>query len=105
MTSSRRTTQEETVDENLEGWFTDPFERHEARWFSAGTPTSLVRDGHIEGHDDPPDESPCGVAERIAPPGGPDSMRRADDAERDFDPERAQRRAWDVVIDEQSGQF
>jgi hypothetical protein len=94
------------VDENLEGWFTDPFERHEARWFSAGTPTSLVRDGGIEGNDEPPDEPPSGVAERIAPPGGSDSLRRADDAEReDFDAERAQRRAWDVVIDEQSGQL
>jgi hypothetical protein len=94
------------VDVELEGWFTDPFERHEARWFSAGTPTSLVRDGGTEGHDDPPDEPASGVAERIAPPGDSDSLRRADDAEReDFDAERAQRRAWDVVIDEQSGQL
>jgi hypothetical protein len=34
-----------------EGWFTDPFERHEARWMSQGTPTALVRDGNIEGSD------------------------------------------------------
>ena len=93
------------MDENLEGWFTDPFERHEARWLSDGTPTSLVRDGDVEGHDDPPDEPPSRVPERIAPPGGPDSTLRADKAERDYDPQRGVRRAWDVVIDEQSGQF
>lgn len=93
------------MDENLEGWFTDPFGRHEARWLSDGTPTSLVRDGDVEGHDDPPDEPPSRVPERIAPPGGPDTTLRADEAERDYDPQRGVRRAWDVVIDEQSGQF
>lgn len=30
------------------GWFEDPYGRHEARWISAGVPTSLVRDGTIE---------------------------------------------------------
>ncbi len=95
------------MDEHLEGWFTDPFGRHEARWISAGTPTDLVKDGQTESHDDPPDEPPTHVPERIAPAGGSDSMRRADDAEREepFDAQRATRRAWDVVIDEQSGQF
>ncbi len=34
-----------------EGWFTDPFERHELRWMSQGTPTPLVRDGNIKGSD------------------------------------------------------
>jgi hypothetical protein len=36
-----------------------------------------------------------------------DRLRRADDAERNgsFDRQRAQRRAWDIVIDQQSGQF
>ncbi len=28
-----------------EGWYEDPARRHEYRWFSAGTPTDLVRDG------------------------------------------------------------
>jgi hypothetical protein len=95
------------VDEQIEGWFTDPFDRHEARWFSVGTPTKLVRDGSTESHDDPPDEPFSHDPERIAPPGGPDSTKRADDAERaePFDPERAQRRAWDIVIDQQSGQL
>ena len=42
----------------LEGWCTDPFGRHEARWLSQGTPTKLVRDGGVESYDDPPDEEP-----------------------------------------------
>jgi hypothetical protein len=25
-----------------EGWYTDPYGRHEARWMSAGTPARLV---------------------------------------------------------------
>jgi hypothetical protein len=37
----------------MEGWFTDPFERHQARWMSQGTPTSLVRDGDVRGSDPP----------------------------------------------------
>jgi hypothetical protein len=28
-----------------EGWYEDPADRHEYRWFSQGTPTDLVRDG------------------------------------------------------------
>ena len=38
---------------DLQGWHADPFGRHEERYFSAGQPTSLVRDGSTEGHDDP----------------------------------------------------
>jgi hypothetical protein len=34
----------------------DPFGRHEARWMSHGTPTSLVRDGRAEGIDPVSDE-------------------------------------------------
>jgi hypothetical protein len=34
-----------------EGWGADPSGRHEQRWFSAGTPTPLVRDGRVEGRD------------------------------------------------------
>jgi hypothetical protein len=37
------------------GWYHDPFGAHEARWFSDGTPTNLVRDGAVEAHDEPPD--------------------------------------------------
>ena len=37
-----------------EGWYDDPFGRHEFRWMSNGLPTSLVRDGAKESQDDPP---------------------------------------------------
>jgi hypothetical protein len=37
-----------------QGWYRDPFGHHEARWFSDGRPTSLVRDDGIESTDDPP---------------------------------------------------
>ena len=37
-----------------EGWYVDPFARHELRWFSDGTPTALVRDAGVDGHDEPP---------------------------------------------------
>ena len=38
-----------------EGWYTDPYELHDARWFSQGTPTALVRDAGTEGRDVPPE--------------------------------------------------
>jgi hypothetical protein len=37
-----------------QGWHADPFRLHEARYFSAGTPTKLVRDGGVESYDEPP---------------------------------------------------
>jgi hypothetical protein len=51
--------------EEEEGWFTDPFGRHEARWLSFGTPTKLVRDGEVESYDEPPEEEPTSVPERV----------------------------------------
>lgn len=68
-----------------EGWFADPYGRHERRWLSGGTTTSLVGDGDREGHEDPLgalDHHP----ERLpAPPrpAGPDDLKRADEAEAD----------------------
>ncbi len=44
------------TEQSLGGWFTDPYRRHEARWMSQGRPTSLVRDGTIEGNDPVADE-------------------------------------------------
>ncbi len=38
-----------------EGWCSDPYGLHEARWLSAGTPTALVRDHGVEGRDPVPD--------------------------------------------------
>lgn len=62
-----------------EGWCTDPYRRHEERWFSAGEPTDLVRDGEVESRDPPPDLPPPEAAEE-APERegrGPDDLRRA----------------------------
>ena len=39
---------------NAQNWCLDPFGLHEARWFSNGIPTSLVRDSGIESQDPPP---------------------------------------------------
>jgi hypothetical protein len=35
-----------------EGWYQDPYGRHQKRWFSSGQPTPLVKDGDAEGHDE-----------------------------------------------------
>ena len=51
-----------------QNWCRDPYGRHDARWFSRGIPTALVRDGSVESQDPPPDGAfadefllPCGV--------------------------------------------
>lgn len=70
----------ETVEE---GWYTDPYGRHESRWMSDGKPTKLVRDGTVESHDEPPDEPPKSPAHPIDGTQVPDGedLRRADDDE------------------------
>src|SRR5258707_14906271 len=40
--------------EILEGWFTDPYASHDARWLSDGQATKLVRDGDATSYEDPP---------------------------------------------------
>ena len=45
-----------------EGWCTDPFELHEARWISAGTPTKLVRDGAVESYEPVPTSMATAIA-------------------------------------------
>jgi hypothetical protein len=49
-----------------QGWYEDPFQLHEARWFSADKATSLVRDGEIESRDEPPSETYSGPLVRVA---------------------------------------
>jgi hypothetical protein len=64
-----------------EGWCRDPFELHEARWFSDGRPTALVRDARAESHDPPPADHYDGPVEEIHGKNlshGED-LRRADD--------------------------
>jgi hypothetical protein len=38
-----------------QGWYSDPFHQHGARWFSDGRPTALVRDSGVESEDPPPE--------------------------------------------------
>lgn len=85
---------------NAEGWLVDPFGHHEARWFSDGTPTPLVRDGGVEGHDPPPDTPFTGELQLLpeaAPSDGRD-LKRADDAETEaFDPAKMQDAASEAI--------
>jgi hypothetical protein len=39
------------AEKAIAGWFTDPYERHQERWMSVGTPSSLVRDREVVGSD------------------------------------------------------
>lgn len=45
------------VNAQPQGWYRDPYAIHEDRYFSAGQPTKLVRDGGRESHDALPDRS------------------------------------------------
>jgi len=67
----------------VEGWCTDPFGRHEARWMSAGQPTKLVRDAGVDSFDPPPDEAPSCEMVRIDHPEAQRAgdLRRADSAQ------------------------
>ncbi len=69
----------------FEGWWTDPYANHEARWLSDGKPTKLVRDGGAVSHDEPPEGAFARAPEPVEPDpeSGPAELRRADDAERD----------------------
>ena len=70
--------------ETQEGWYTDPFGLHEARWLSDGHPTKLVRDGGVESYDQIPDgpatQTPMRLEEDPEATDGAD-MIRADSAE------------------------
>ena len=59
-----------------EGWYTDPYGEHEARWLSDGVPTRLVRDGKLESYEDPPDSPPSHGWVPVAP--APASVTSAD---------------------------
>jgi len=79
-----------------EGWYTDPYRLHEARWFSDGTPTALVRDAGVTSKDPPPDtpylDQPTPVAEKATL--AADELRRADDNEPD--PDRVEDAIWTI---------
>jgi hypothetical protein len=71
-----------------EGWFTDPWSRHEARWISLGKATDLVRDGDIESRDAPPSSPPTATPSLVRTNSShenqADDVKRADDAEDGF---------------------
>jgi hypothetical protein len=48
-----------------EGWYRDPYELHDGRWFSDGTPTAVVSDDGVETNDPPPDAAYTGPLESI----------------------------------------
>jgi hypothetical protein len=54
-------------DRALQGWARDPFGLHESRYFSAGRPTKLVRDGGVESYDEPPSGSYDPAATEVLP--------------------------------------
>jgi hypothetical protein len=90
-----------------EGWYTDPYDRHEARWMSVGEPTALVRDGDTESNDPPPATPPVRTPERIrAEGGGPEDgqdLRRADEAESEAIDAEKLRRQFNDAADEGIG--
>jgi hypothetical protein len=64
-----------------QGWYVDPYGLHGERWYSAGSPTSLVRDDGIESRDAAPPEPPPVLPVPVTR--APTSVRdkkRADDA-------------------------
>jgi hypothetical protein len=66
-------------DRGLQGWARDPFHLHESRYFSAGRPTKLVRDGTVETYDDPPSaphNPPAAPAAPHDPPAAPSAPPR-----------------------------
>jgi hypothetical protein len=64
-----------------QGWYRDPYGVHEDRYFSAGQPTKLVRDGRVEAYDPPPSYPPEEELLEAAPSPAADSsdLRRADE--------------------------
>ncbi len=84
-----------------QGWYEDPFAIHEQRWFSAGCPTSLVRDGKVEAKDPPPSETFDGplvaVVNAPARNGDGNDQRRVGDRMGDpYDAQKASDAAFDA---------
>jgi hypothetical protein len=82
-----------------EGWYVDPYGVHEARWISAGRPTSLVRDAGVEAQDPPSSDAFDGPLQELddSQVTGGDDLLRADSAEAEtFDPDASQDAVWDT---------
>ena len=84
----------------LEGWFTDPYACHEARWLSDGQATKLVRDGDATTYDDPPAGPWIKAPERVeADPNatGDSDLIRTDAAESGYDEKKAKWAVYDYL--------
>ena len=84
-----------------EGWYEDPFALHEQRWFSAGHPSSLVKDGRVESKDPPPSEVFGGplveiVNSSVDGGDGSDQRRVGDRMGDPYDPGKASDAAFDA---------
>lgn len=70
-----------------EGWYVDPYRLHEARWFSDGTPTALVRDKGTTSQDPAPSApylaEPEAIPESVS---SADDVRSADGSDQSRDP-------------------
>jgi hypothetical protein len=66
------------VDAQAQGWYRDPYGMHEDRYFSAGTPTKLVRDDGQGSYDPPPDRPLPDVDLIPVHPGGSDASPESD---------------------------
>lgn len=84
------------AEQQLEGWYTDPWRRHTARWYSAGWPSALVRDGDTQAMAPVPTEPPSEVPRRWSP-GAP--VADGDDLWRVEDPKPPPDRPSDDVMD------
>ncbi len=75
-----------------QGWYLDPYGAHEARWFSAGSATALVRDGSSESTDAPPDFPFVG---RLVPAPQPEGeLLHASGGQED----QSVRAAWEIFV-------
>lgn len=57
-----------TPSRKPQGWCSDPYGRHEARWFSGGSPSALVRDSGVESTDPPKGHRSAGEPEPVTGP-------------------------------------
>jgi hypothetical protein len=79
-----------------EGWYVDPYELHQARWVSDGTPTKLVRDNGVVSYDPPPITPYKGPLEPVA--GSEGELLHADDSGGRFDRDSGVNAAWTIFV-------
>ena len=83
-----------------EGWYVDPYRRHQARWFSNGTPTDLVSDSGTESSDPPPDTPYRGSLQPIGHSGGAgDDFAHCGKEDRERRGDEGIESVWDVFVE------